>query len=108
MNIKNIRLWLWLRDKKDKHLLKKEFFYLKHLPKKEYETYLIQNYKKMMNIWSYAVGQKMDFSNPITFTQKQQWLNLYYQDPIEYDYKLGKYITIDTSFRDKNKEYRKP
>lgn len=81
MNIKNTHLWKWLREKKDRYLLQKEYFYLKHLPRNQYENYLVANYKKMMSKWPHARDLRLDFANPITFTQKQQWLKLYDQDP---------------------------
>lgn len=54
------------KKKREKRNIKRE----KRLKESEYEEYLEEWYKK-------RTGAEMDFDNPVTFTQKQQWLKLY-------------------------------
>lgn len=57
--------------KKDKERIQKEMHKtLSNLPENEYEDFLRDLYKK-------RTGNELDFANPITYTQKLQWLKLY-------------------------------
>lgn len=82
MRIKDTKLWKYLHKKKNKHLAKKEYIKMKKLPPCEYEDYLVKRSFEMMqrNIVSRKYAYKISFDNPITFTEKRQWLKLYYQD----------------------------
>lgn len=61
----------------------------RRMPNCKYEKYLCKWYHKM-------TGFKMDFDNPTTFTQKQQWLKLYDQSSLKTvlcdKYAVRKYI----------------
>lgn len=49
---------------------RKEMQLVKNLPADQYENYISEWYKK-------RTGYSMNFENPHTFTQKQQWMKLY-------------------------------
>lgn len=68
-----------IRKKYYEYLTAKEYNRVKNLPEKEYENYLCEKYKIMMNRFAYSRGLTMDFENPTTYTQKQQWMKLYEQ-----------------------------
>lgn len=76
-----MKLINYLRNEYDKHLYKKR--YIKALKTKEcdYEEYLEKYYAMMMDRFEYSRGKRLSFSNPLTFTEKIQWLKLYDQDP---------------------------
>ncbi len=67
----------WLRKKYYAHLSHKHYVECMNMPENEYEEYLCRRYAEMMNRIDYTKGLKMDFENPTTYTQKQQWLKLY-------------------------------
>lgn len=69
----------WLRKKYYTYLSKKEYERVKRLPENKYEEYLVERYAHMMDRFEYTRGMRMDFENPVTYTQKQQWLKLYDQ-----------------------------
>lgn len=69
----------WLRKRYYADLKKREYRRMMALPECEYEDYLCRRYEEMMNIFPHSKGAKMDFANPITYTQKQQWMKLYDQ-----------------------------
>lgn len=52
------------------YLKKREYNRVLNLPEAKYEEYLTEMYAK-------RTGCTMDFSNPLTMTQKQQWMKLY-------------------------------
>ena len=82
MGIKDTKFWAYLRKKKNKRLAKKEYIKMKNLPLCEYEDYLVKRSFEMMqrNIVSRPYAYNISFDNPVTFTEKRQWLKLYYQD----------------------------
>jgi hypothetical protein len=69
----------WLRKAYYSHLRKKEYEKMRHMPESEYEDYLCTRYSEMMNRVPHTRGKTMDFKNPVTYTQKQQWMKLYDQ-----------------------------
>lgn len=77
MTIKDTTIWKKIRLLKNKLLQKKEYHYLSKLKKRKYEDFLISKYSKMMNKFPYSFGKQLNFDNPLTFTEKQQWLKLY-------------------------------
>lgn len=81
MGIKNTKIWKSLREYKERVAIKKRYRYLLHLPQKDYESFMNRFYAEKMDRFDFSRGQRMDFENPIDFTQKQQWLNLYDRDP---------------------------
>ena len=70
----------WARKWFYNYLSHKEYLRVMGLPKQEYESYLVDRYREMMNRIPYTAGAELDLSNPLTYTQKQQWLKLYDQD----------------------------
>lgn len=78
-DIKHSKAYLWARKKYYSYLHKKEYYKMKNMPESEYENYLIKRYSEMMNHFKHSKGLTMDFENPVTYTQKQQWLKLYGQ-----------------------------
>lgn len=70
-----------LREKYDKHLHNVRYRRALNLKENEYENYLTSYYAEMMNKFEYSKNKTMDFNNPISFTEKIQWLKLYDQDP---------------------------
>lgn len=82
MSIKNTKLWAYVRKKKYKYLAKKEYVKMKKMPLCEYEDYLVKRSFEMMNrnVVSRPYAYNIDFDNPQTFTEKRQWLKLYYED----------------------------
>ena len=81
MGIKNTKLWRLLRRRKNAYLFKKHYRAAKKMPKKQYESYLTQRYKEMMNRHQYSAGKELNLAHPVTFTEKCQWIKLYDQDP---------------------------
>ena len=71
----------FLRDKHDKHLYSVRYKKALNLKENEYEEYLVNYYANMMDRFEYSKGKRLSFDNPITFTEKIQWLKLYDQDP---------------------------
>ena len=49
------------------------------LPEDQYEDYLCQRYIDVMSRSDRTSHLKMDFENPVTYSQKQQWMKLYSQ-----------------------------
>jgi len=80
-NIKNTKLWAYLRNKRAVLNNKRRYIRAKRMSPNEYEEYVSEIYNQKMSQMPFTNGEKMDFRNPVTFTQKQQWLNLYDQDP---------------------------
>ena len=76
---KRILIPRWLRLKHEQYLAEKEYKKMLIMPDCEYETDLVERYAQMMDRFNYSQGMRMDFSNPVTYTQKQQWLKLYDQ-----------------------------
>lgn len=64
-----------------KLLKKKEYFSVKRLSENKYEDYLIKRYLEFMNRNEYTKGKTLNLENPLTFSEKSQWLKLYDQDP---------------------------
>lgn len=81
MKIKDTKLWGLLRELKEKYQAKKRYLAAKKMPKNEYEDFICHLYAEKFDRFDFSRGYRMDFNNPIDFTQKQQWLNLYDQDP---------------------------
>ena len=81
MNIRNTKIWKFAASKKDKHLIYKHYKNCLKMKECEYEDYLINRYKEMMNRRTYCAGSELHFDNPVTFTEKCQWIKLYDQDP---------------------------
>lgn len=79
--IKNTKIWIWLRNQKEKSEINKQYRIAKNTPQKDYETLVCDLYRKKFDRFDFSRGLKMDFENPVDFTQKQQWLNLYDRDP---------------------------
>lgn len=69
----------WARKAYYAYRSKKEYEKMLHMPESEYETYLCGRYEEMMNRFPHTKGKTMNFANPVTYTQKQQWLKLYDQ-----------------------------
>ena len=82
MNIKNTRLWEYAKKIKNKRIAKLNYKRLKRMPLNEYENYLTERTFEMMLRKSYFAphAYKINFDNPITFTEKRQWMKLYDQD----------------------------
>ena len=81
MSYKDTRFWQLLRKLKNNHLFKKHYKKALKMDPSCYEDYLTKRYEEMMNRQGYSSGSKLDLSNPITFTEKCQWIKLYDQDP---------------------------
>ena len=81
MNIRKTKIWKFAQDKKSKYLMKKHYKKCLKMNEREYEDYLVLRYREMMNRKSYCAGSELHFDNPITFTEKCQWIKLYDQDP---------------------------
>ena len=83
MNIKNTKLWFYFKGIKNKRRLKQNYKKHKKMPLDEYEEYLIKRTFEMMKRKSYFAphAYKINFENPVTFTEKRQWMKLYDQDP---------------------------
>lgn len=97
MGIKDTKIWESLRNIKEAQTLKRNYLKAKKMSEINYESFLCEKYEQMMNKFSYSLGKKMDFENPNTFTQKQQWLKLYDQDErkilLSDKYAVRKYIS---------------
>ena len=65
------------------YLRNQEYKKMLSLPECEYEEYLCSRYIEMMNRYPHSRGMIMDFNNPVTYTQKQQWMKLYDQSDIK-------------------------
>lgn len=81
MRIKNTKVWKKSRDLYYKFLLLRNYKKSKHMRKKKYESYLIKRYEDFMNRREYTKGKTLSFENPLTFSEKSQWIKLYDQDP---------------------------
>ena len=95
-SFKQTKLWCNLRNIKNTFVNKLNYFKAKRMPEKKYEDYICKKYAFMMDRFDFSKGKRMDFENPLTFTQKQQWLALYDQNPkkVEFTdkYLVRKYI----------------
>lgn len=81
MKIRETRLWKSLRELKENWLIRKRYLSAKRMPKNEYEDFVCRLYAEKFDRFDFSRGHRMDFENPVDFTQKQQWLNLYDRDP---------------------------
>lgn len=81
MSIKDTSLWKLLREFKEQRFLKKRYNKLVKMPQTKYEDYVCKMYAEKFDRFDFSRGSRMDFENPVDFTQKQQWLNLYDRDP---------------------------
>ena len=81
MGIKNTKLWKSLRKRKNKYLANKRYRIAKKLPLNKYEDFLCDLYIQFMNKREYTKGKILSFENPVTFSEKSQWIKLYDQDP---------------------------
>lgn len=80
MNIKNSKLWIFLRKKYYVYLKKKHYKKASRMNKSDYEEYLVKRYSLFMNKHKYTQGKILSLNNPKTFSEKSQWLKLYDQD----------------------------
>lgn len=67
----------WIKKEYYSYLAHKEYLRVSKLPENCYEEYLTKRYAEMMNRNERTYGLTMDFDNPITYSQKQQWMKLY-------------------------------
>ncbi len=81
MNIRSTKIWKFAQDKKNRHLIRQHYRRCLKMDEHEYEHYLVERYKEMMNRRPYCAGSELHFDDPITFTEKCQWIKLYDQDP---------------------------
>lgn len=81
MGYKNTKFWQLLRKLRNDHLFKKHYRNALRMDSSDYEEYLSKRYEEMMNRQEYSYGSKLNFDNPVTFTEKCQWIKLYDQDP---------------------------
>lgn len=86
-----LALKAFLRGKKNRFIIEKNYRKAKRMPQSAYEDYICKKYAFMMDRFDFSKGKRMDFNNPITFTQKQQWLSLYDQDPRKVEF-TDKYL----------------
>jgi len=81
MRFKNTLIATFIKKRLNSYLKKKHYFFCIKMHKEEYENYLLHRYAEMMNRRSYCSGSELNFENPVTFTEKCQWIKLYDQDP---------------------------
>ena len=81
MSLKDSLLWKKLRIIKNERIKKSHYLHALRMKQCEYEDYLVSRYKEMMNRRPYCAGSELNFENPVTFTEKCQWIKLYDQDP---------------------------
>lgn len=81
MSVKNTKIWKVARQLRDIHAFKKHYQKCRKMPKSSYEEYLVARYAEMMNRTPHAKGCTLNFENPVSFTEKCQWIKLYDQDP---------------------------
>lgn len=81
MSIKDSSFWKKLRKIKNDRIKKTHYRHALRMKPCEYEDYLVLRYREMMNRRSYCAGSELNFENPLTFTEKCQWIKLYDQDP---------------------------
>lgn len=83
MRIKDTKIWKFLKSKKNERTLKKNYKKNKNMPCFQYENYLVERTSEMMKRFDFSrpYAYKINFENPITFTEKRQWLKLYYDNP---------------------------
>ena len=62
----------WARKAYYTYLKKKEYEKMLHMPESEYEAYLCERYKEMLNRSERTRGLQMDFDDPVTYSQKMQ------------------------------------
>lgn len=96
MNIKETKFWKFLRKIKSDFQKKKNYKNALKMKECDYENYLISRYSEFMNKYEYTKGKTLSLDNPITFSEKSQWLKLYDQDPrkpiFSDKHKVRKYI----------------
>lgn len=82
MSFKNTKLWKYAKKKRAEHTLKREYLHNKKMPFSHYEEYLVNRTVEMMQRYDYSkpFAFKVDFSNPVSYTEKMQWLKLYDQN----------------------------
>lgn len=81
MGYKDTKFWQLLRKIRNDHFFKKHYRNALRMDPSNYEEYLSKRYEEMMNRQEYSRGSKLNFDNPVTFTEKCQWIKLYDQDP---------------------------
>ena len=81
MGIKDTRLWKSLSAAKARLVVKRKYKRAKKMPQSDYEEFVCKLYAEKFDRFDFSRGLRMDFENPVDFTQKQQWLNLYDRDP---------------------------
>ncbi len=81
MGIKDTKLWKLLRELKEQKILRERYNKLRKMPQNDYEDFVCKLYAEKCDRFDFSRGQRMDFENPVNYTQKQQWLNLYDRDP---------------------------
>lgn len=81
MSIKDSSFWKKLRKIKNDRIKKTHYRHALRMKPCEYEDYLVCRYREMMNRRSYCAGSELNIENPVTFTEKCQWIKLYDQDP---------------------------
>ena len=81
MGYKDTKFWQLLRKLRNDYLFKKHYRNALRMDPSNYEEYLSKRYEEMMNRQEYSHGSKLNFDNPVTFTEKCQWIKLYDQDP---------------------------
>lgn len=81
MGIKDTKIWQIARKLRDKRAFVAHYKKALKMPLDEYEEYLKERHIKFIDREPHAKGERLDFANPQTFTQKCQWIKLYDQDP---------------------------
>ena len=80
MGLKQTKFWILLRKQKNRYLANKRYRMSKRLPLNKYEDFLSELYIFFMNKKEYTRGKTLSFENPITLSEKCQWMKLYDQD----------------------------
>ena len=83
MGIKDTKIWKFAKRIRNKHSAQANYKKLKNMPLCEYEDYLKKRTFEMMKRKSdyVTIPYIINFNNPVTFSEKRQWLKLYDQDP---------------------------
>ncbi len=82
MGIKETKLWKIAKRIRNDLKKKSNYNKTKRMPLNQYEEYLIERTFEMMKRKSHSkdYAYRINFNNPVTFTEKRQWLKLYDQD----------------------------
>jgi len=67
----------WARKIYYDRLYVKRYNDMLNMPECEYEDYLCRRYEEMLNRSERTQGLHMDFDDPVTYSQKMQWMKLY-------------------------------